>query len=80
MGTRSGYISSGKRVGGNTGGACVGKVSEAAVTIKLDFPVPLSPTTTMRTALGFDFVEPPPAIQLIPTVPQNRIKRNELVN
>lgn len=48
MGTRSGNISSGRRDGGKTGGTLVGKVSETAVTIKLDFPVARSPATTIR--------------------------------
>lgn len=49
MGTRSGQKSSGSLVGGNTGGTLAGKVSAAAVTIKLDFPVPFSPHTTILT-------------------------------
>lgn len=49
MGTRSGKKSSGSLVGGNTGGTFAAKFSAAAVTIKLDFPVPLSPATTIRT-------------------------------
>lgn len=49
MGTRSGYRSSGNLVGGNTGGEVTGKFSAAAVIIRLDFPVPWSPATTIRT-------------------------------
>lgn len=63
IGTFSGYISSGNLVGGNTGGTLVGKVSAAAVTIKLDFPVPRSPATTMRTPFELPLAEPTPAIQ-----------------
>ena len=64
-GTRSGYISSGNLVGGNKGGTLIGKVSAAAVTIKLDFPVPRSPETTIRTPrtppeLPFAAAPPPP--------------------
>ena len=51
-GTRSGNISSGNLVGGRVGGTLVGKASAAAVTIRLDFPVPRSPATTIRTAVG----------------------------
>lgn len=52
IGTRSGNMSEGRRVGGRTGGTFSGKISEATVTIRLDFPVPGSPTTTMRTLQG----------------------------
>lgn len=55
-------MSGGKLVGGNTGGTLAGKESAAAVTIKLDFPVPLSPATTMRTRLKPP-IPPPPAIK-----------------
>jgi hypothetical protein len=48
MGTRSGKISLGSLVGGNTGGTFFGNFSAAAVAIRLDFPVPLSPATTIR--------------------------------
>lgn len=48
-GTKSGKKSAGSRVGGSTGGTFSGNDSEAAVTIKLDFPVPRSPATTTRT-------------------------------
>lgn len=51
VGTRSGQKSSGSLVGGNTGGTFTGKLSAAAVTIKLDFPVPRSPAITIRTPL-----------------------------
>lgn len=54
-------MSAGKVVGGKTGGTLAGKVSAAAVTIKLDFPVPLSPATTIRTALELPLA--PPAIK-----------------
>jgi len=53
MGTRSGNMSSGKRDGGNTGGTFVGKVSDTAVTIKLDLPVPRSPAMTIRMPFLF---------------------------
>lgn len=49
IGTRSGYRSSGSLVGGNTGGTFTGKFSAAAVIMRLDFPVPWSPATTIRT-------------------------------
>lgn len=51
-GTPSGKNSKGNLVSGRTGGTLGGKESVAAATIKLDFPVPLSPTTTIRTDLG----------------------------
>lgn len=51
-GTPSGKNSKGRLVSGSTGGTLGGKESEAAATIKLDLPVPLSPTTTIRTDLG----------------------------
>lgn len=51
-GTPSGKNSKGRLVSGRTGGTLGGKESEAAATIKLDLPVPLSPTTTIRTDLG----------------------------
>lgn len=51
-GILSGKNSIGNLVSGKTGGALGGKQSVAAATIKLDFPVPLSPTTTIRTDLG----------------------------
>jgi len=59
MGTRSGNMSSGNRDGGNTGGTFVGKVSDTAVTIKLVFPVPRSPATTILIPFLF-----PAAIQI----------------
>ena len=50
-GTKSGKKSAGRRVGESTGGTFSGNDSVAAVTIKLDFPVPRSPATTTRTPL-----------------------------
>ena len=47
IGTRSGKKSAGRRVGGSTGDRFSGKDSVAAAAIKLDFPVPRSPTTTI---------------------------------
>lgn len=49
MGTLSGYKSTGKRVGGSRGGTASWKESDAAAAMRLDFPVPRSPTTTTRT-------------------------------
>lgn len=43
-------------VGGRTGGTLGRNLSAAAVSIKLDLPVPGSPTTTTRTPLE-DFTE-----------------------
>lgn len=51
MGTCSGKKLSGSLVGGRTGGTFTGKLSAAAVIIKLDFPVPRSPATTIRTVV-----------------------------
>jgi hypothetical protein len=59
MGTRSGKISSGSLVRGNTGGIFFGMFLDAAATIRLDFPVPWSPVTTIRTpVLVYGFVAP----------------------
>lgn len=52
IGTRSGNMSEGRRVGGRTGGTFSGNISAATVTIRLDFPVPRSPMTAMRTLEG----------------------------
>ena len=68
MGTRSGQKSSGNLVGGNTGATLAGKFSAAAVTIKLDFPVPRSPATTIRTPVRFpEFVAPAEALAIRPS-------------
>ncbi|MCI46228.1 hypothetical protein A2U01_0067468 [Trifolium medium] len=42
----------GKRVGGSNGGTVAGKESEAMAEMRVDFPVDLSPTTTILTSLG----------------------------
>jgi hypothetical protein len=72
MGTRSGKKSSGSLVGGNTGGTFVGKFSAAAVTTRLDFPVPRSPATTILTPdLAYGFVAPAEAFAIVDAAKQN---------
>jgi hypothetical protein len=57
IGTQLGKISSGSLVGGNTGGTFFMNFLAAAVAIRLDFPVPRSPATTIRTpVLVYGFV------------------------
>lgn len=72
-GTRSGNISSGNLVGGNTGGTFAGKASAAAVIIKLDLPVPRSPATTIRTPFVELAADAPPAIDTIKFLEQLQI-------
>lgn len=61
-GIPSGKNSEGSLVSGKTGGTLGGKESVAAATIKLDFPVPLSPTTRILTDLSDPGQSTTPAI------------------
>lgn len=52
MGIPSGKNCKGSLVSGRTGGTLSGKELVAVAVIKLDFPVPLSPITTIRIDLA----------------------------
>jgi hypothetical protein len=72
MGTSWGNKLSGSLVGGNTGGTFVMKFLAAAVAIRLDFPVPRSPATTIRTpVLVYRFVAPAEAFAIEDAAKQN---------